>query len=204
MKKDYLLGILFFGSLWGLSEAALGGFLYGNHIRGASISLTVIAFMIMTFAKVYMPQKGSLIFVSATAMLYKFLNTPFFACHLLAVFLLGVAYEIAISVFKIKNRSLLGFLATYMGYALFAVIITYVVRYHYWAGAGSSKLIDYVGIKGTLASLGNAICVPLSFMAASTLNERAINPFTFRSRFATAGVSLITLVIWIGGAAKWF
>ena len=139
MKKDYILGVLFFASLWGLSEAALGGYLYANKFPHPSIPLTIIAFMIMTIAKIYLPQKSSSTAIGSVAMLYKFLNTPFFACHLLAIFLLGVSYDLALHLFRVKNRSLLGLFATYLGYALFAFTITYVFRYHYWIEGGILK-----------------------------------------------------------------
>ena len=204
MKKDYLLGILFFGSLWGVSEAVLGGFLYGAHIECASVPLTIIAFMILTIAKIYLHQRGSLVFIGSTAMLYKFLNTPFFACHLLAIFLLGLSYELVFSLFKIKSRAVLGLLATYLGYILFALTITYVFRYHYWTDGGLPRILRYIGISGTIAAFANLACVPLSFKLGQILKDSTINPFEFRSRLATGSISLITLTLWIFGISKWF
>jgi len=106
MKKDYLLGILFFSGLWGISEAGLGGYFYARHISFSSVPLTAIAFVIMTIAKMYLPQKYSATVLASVAMLYKFLNAPFFGCHLLAIFLLGVSYDLFFSVIKVKNKSL--------------------------------------------------------------------------------------------------
>ena len=130
MKKEHLFGVLFFGSLWGVSEALFGGFLYARHIAHASVPLTIIGFMILTIAREYLPQRGLLTLVGSVAMLYKFLNTPFFACHLLAIFLLGFSYDMVSSSSKIKNKALFGVLTTYLGYILFALMITYVFRYH--------------------------------------------------------------------------
>ena len=87
MKRGYLLGALFFGSLWGLSEATLGGLLYKDYslLFLAPVPLTVIGFIILTLAKIYFPQRWSATFIGSVAMLYKFLNMPFFACHILAL-----------------------------------------------------------------------------------------------------------------------
>jgi len=204
MRKDFLLGILFFGSLWGVLEASLGGYLYQNHIPYASIPLTIIAFIILTIAKVYFPKGYSATFIACVAMLYKFLNTPFFGCHLLAIFLLGLSYDLVSSLFKIKTKALIGLLATYLGYMLFAFTITYIFRYHYWIEEGLPRIVRYVGISGTLAALANFIAVPLSFNLGQSLKQRTINPFEFKSRLATGSISLITFTLWLLGVTRCF
>ncbi|MBL7131024.1 MAG: hypothetical protein ISS45_06460 [Candidatus Omnitrophica bacterium] len=204
MRKDYLLGILFFSALWGASESALGGFLYKAHVPNASVPLTIIAFIILTIAKIYLPQKGSATFISTIAMLYKFLNTPFFACHLLAIFLLGLSYDLVFHFSKIKNRAIFGLVTTYLGYILFALIITYVFRYHYWINEGLSRILRYVGMSGTLAAFANFFAVPLSFKFGQVLKKGMVNPFEFKSRLATSSVSLITLSLWFLAIVRWF
>jgi len=204
MRKDYLLGILFFGSLWGVSEASLGGFLYRNHIPLASVPMTIIAFMVLTVAKIYLPQRGTAVFIGSIAMLYKFLNTPFFACHLLAIFLLGLSYDLVLNLFKIKSKAIFGLVATYLGYILFALTITYVFRYHYWTAEGLPRILRYVGISGTLTACANSVLVPASFNFGQILKKRTVNPFEFKSRLATGSVSLITLIIWFLGIARCF
>ena len=204
MKRDYLLGILFFGSLWGASEAGLGGYLYRAHIPHASVPLTVIAFMILTVAKIYLPQKASATFIGSVAMLYKFLNAPFFACHLLAIFLLGLSYDLVLHLFKIRSKALFGLAASYLGYILFALTITYVFRYHYWTEGGFARILRYVGISGSLSAIANFVAVPLSNNFGRLLKQRTINPFEFKSRLATGSVSLITLTLWFLGIAGCF
>ena len=203
MKKGYWLGILFFSSLWGSSEVMLGDFLYRSNFPLASVPLTIIAFIILTIAKIYLPQRGSATFIASIAMLYKLLNAPFFACHLLAIFLLGVSYDLVFSSPKIKSKAILGLVATYFGYTLFAFIITYIFRYHYWIGEGFVKIVRYVGIGGTLAALANSVAVPISFNLGQRLKEGMINPFEFNSRLATGSVSLITITLWFLGLARW-
>lgn len=104
MNKSYLLGILFFSALWGVSESALGGAFYRANIFHASIPLTIIAFMILSIARAYLPQKGSATLIAFVAMFYKFMNAPFFACHLLAIFLLGVSYDLCFSFFNRRSN----------------------------------------------------------------------------------------------------
>ncbi len=204
MKKEHLFGILFFGSIWGASEVLFGGFLYGKHIAHSSVPLTIIAFMILTIARGYLPHRGSLTLVGSIAMLYKFLNTPFFACHLLGILLLGFSYDLVSSSSKVKNKALFGAITTYLGYILFALMITYVFRYHYWTEQGLPKILRYVGISGTLAAFGNSIAVPVSFYMGQLLKKRIANPFEFRSRFVTSSISLVTFGLWLLVLLRWF
>ena len=190
------LGILFFSSVWGFSEAVLGGVLYHFVIPRASVYLTIIGFSILTIARVYLPGRGTASIIAALAMLYKFLNSPFFACHLLGIFLLGVCYDLFFNVLKLKNQSISAVLATYAGYSLFALIITYVFRYHHWVEAGLAKVINHIAIGGTLAAIGCAVFVPLSFHLGVRLKAKFDMPFRLQSQLALGSVSLATTALW--------
>lgn len=197
MKKEHILGILFFGGLWGISEAVLGDALYSNNVPYASVPLTVISFIILTFARVYFPQKGTATLIAACAMFYKFLNEPFFACHILGIVLLGICYDIFFSVSGIKNRRVCAVLATYLGYALFAMMITYVFRYEYWVQAGFGKIVRHIGIGGSMAALGCAVFVPISFRFGEQLKAKFSAPFRLRLQLAFGSVSLVTAGLWV-------
>ncbi len=199
MKKGHLLGILFFSALWGFSEVLLGGALYRAHLPYASVPLTIIGFSILTVANIYLPGKGSLTIIGAIAMLYKFLNAPFFVCHLLAIFLLALSYDLIFNFLKLKNRSFSALLATYLGYALFAFTITYVFRYPYWAEEGLPRILRYIGISGTGAALANLILVPFSFRLGIITKDRLINPFELGSKLVTASAAAATISLWIVG-----
>ena len=203
MKKEYILGILFFSGLWGISEAVLGDALYRADVPYASVPLTVIGFVILTFARTYFPQKGTATLIAGCTMLYKFLNTPFFACHLLAIFLMGVCYDVAFGTFKIKNRSLCAVAATYLSYILFALMITYVFRYEHWVAAGFSKVLRHIGIGGSAAALGCAVFVPLSFRLGERLKAKFDMPFRLRLQLASGGVSAVTTGLWVFGIAAY-
>jgi len=197
MKKEYILGILFFSGLWGISEAVLGDALYRADVPYASVPLTVIGFVILTFARTYFPQKPTATLIAACAMLYKFLNAPFFACHLLGILLTGVCYDVAFGTFKIKNRSLCAVAATYLSYILFALMITYVFQYEHWVEAGFSKVLRHIGIGGSTAALGCAVFVPLSFRLGERLKAKFDMPFRLRLQLASGGVSVVTTVLWV-------
>jgi len=199
MKKEHILGILFFSGLWGISEAVLGDALYRADVPYASVPLTVIGFVVMSFATVYFPQKGTATVIAACAMLYKFLNAPFFACHLLGILLTGVCYDLFFSVFAVRNRSLSAAAATYLSYASFALMITYAFRYNYWVQAGLAGVLRHIGISGSIAALGCAVLVPLSFRLAEQLKAHFATPFRLRLQLAPGSVSAVTIGLWVFG-----
>jgi hypothetical protein len=203
-KRDYIFGVLFFSGLWGASEAILGDLLYRTDFPFASVPLTIIAFIVLTIAKGYLPQTGSAIFIGSVAMLYKFLNAPFFSCHLAAIFLLGLAYDLVFSFSRIKSKMLLGLLTTYLGYIFFAFAAGFIFRFNYWLDETLSKIISYIGVSGTLAALINSIAVPIAFRFSQYLKTKSLTPFKFKSKIIAGSLSLITFALWFIGIARWF
>jgi len=204
MKKELILGILFFSGLWGISEAVLGGVLYEAEIEHSSAILTVIGLVILTFANVYFPQKGTATAIAGLAMLYKFLNAPFFACHLLGIFLTGFCYDLALNMMKIRNRAVSAVVAVYASYSLFAFMITYLIRYEHWVQGGFSKLLNHIGIGGTIAALLCVILVPLSCRFAERLKLSLPMPFVFRRQLLPSSVSFATAGLWVFALAASF
>jgi len=172
MKKQHILAILFLSGVWGLSEALFGGWMYGAGMQLApAVILTVAAMGIMAIAKVYVPIAGSAIAVAALAMLYKFLNQPFFACHLLAILLLGISFEVVYALTRGRYKPLIGLAATYTGFAVFAAMMILVFRYSWWTNPGWSKALNYVGVTGSIAAALSAVAVPLADLFARRLQE---------------------------------
>jgi len=204
MKKEYILGILFFSGLWGACEAVLGDALYRVDVPYASVPLTVIGFIILTFACVNLPQKGTATLIAACAMLYKFLNEPFFACHLLAILLMGVCYDLLFNVLKIKKGFFSSALVPYLSYASFALLITYCFRYGSWPQAGFSKVLMHIGISGSLAALGCVVLLPLSFRLAQRCRANFVALFRIQLRLVTGGVWVLTIGLWIFGIMMYF
>ena len=159
--------VLFFGSLWGISEVAGGVLLYGNFITHSSIILAAFAFFILAIARGIINKPGSSVMIGTIAMLFKLINAGPFICHLLGIFMLGAAFDIFASFLmkkerKISWRSILtGSISAYSGYALFALTITYIVQYKYWIAVGLPKVLNHIFVSGSIAALLAAVVVPL-------------------------------------------
>jgi hypothetical protein len=197
MKKEYILGILFFSGIWGASEAFLGEALYDAGIPFSSVPLTIIGFCVLAFARVSFNQRGTATLIAALAMLYKFLNTPFFACHLLGILIVGMSFDLFFNVFKIRNRSISAAAAIYLNYTLFALMITYIFRYKYWVEGGFPKVLSHIGISGTMAAIGCAIFVPIAFYLGQRIKAYSARPFNLEYKLAPGGILTITLGLWI-------
>jgi hypothetical protein len=213
MRKQTLLLILFFGSLWGAVEAILGGVLYRAEVPRAAVPLGILALLILSVSRVYCPAPGCSTLIAACAMLLKFTNTPFFACHLLGILLLGAAHDLVLlaggkpgltALGRTAKNALIGAATSYLGFALFAVSITYVFRYQYWAEAGLPRVLDHVFVAGSLTAAGGAIAAPLGAWIGELLKARQFAPFELRSWLTTGSVSVLTMVLWIVAATVSF
>ena len=202
-KGTLILAVLFFSSLWGISEATLGDVLYRANAAYASVPLCAIGFVVLTFAWVCFPRAGIGTLVAGCAMLYKFLNAPFFACHLLGIVAMGVCYDLFFGVLRVKRRWLGAVGATYLSYIFFALMITYVFRYEHWVEGGLVKVLHHIGISGSLAALGSGFLVPLSFRAGERLKSSAITSLEFGRRWTSRAVSVITLGLWVFGVTAY-
>ena len=202
-KLQIVLVFLFFGSLWGLVEASFGEWLYARNISHASIYLTALAFLILASSKVFLSYKWSGTVLGLIAMLFKLVNVPLFACHLLAIALLGsgfdLAYGLAYKYLPGKVRlPVAGLFGTYLGQALFAVVITYIVRYEYWMIGefpNHAKVIDYIFISGSVSAVFGMIAVPLGQYLGKSVQGLTFAKLT--PRFSNAAVMTGILCIWV-------
>lgn len=136
-------------------------------------------------------------------MLYKFLNEPFFACHLAGIFLTGLCYDLIFNVLKAKNKAIAAAGTVYASYVLFALLMTYIIRYEYWAQAGAGKALNHVLVSGSMAALACALLAPLSYRAAGWLKKGYPMPFAPSWRLVPSGVSLAAVGLWVFGMAAY-
>ncbi|OGD20929.1 MAG: hypothetical protein A2W03_07395 [Candidatus Aminicenantes bacterium RBG_16_63_16] len=196
--------LLLFGSLWGVVEVVVGGFLYARDIPFASVWLTAWAFLMLGAARGVLNEPGSSSAVGAVASLYKLAFAAPYFCHLLGIFFLGMAFDI-FATLLLKNkrvqawkRGLVGVLSAYTGYALFALVITYVARYRPWVAGGWPKVLNHIFVGGGYAALACLAIVPGGYW----IGEKGWAALARHPRWALAGALAVTIVVWtLGGLA---
>ena len=196
-----LIWVLLFGSIWGISEAVGGDALYTANIPLASVWLSTWALFLLAFARAQNNTPGTSSAIGGIATLFRLVNTGPFICHLLAIFLLGVAFDIAATLLlKHKKKiflrgGLTGILSAYGGYAIFALIITYVIQYKFWVAGGWPKVTEHIFVNGSLTALVSAFLVPLGFW----LSQKEMTSKAFHSRWATSSALALIFFLWIVG-----
>ncbi len=173
MKRETILTLILFGSIWGLSESVLGNALYAGGVPYASVYLSVIAVAVLALARVFVPRGGSSSLMALVAVAYKsmamytaFLGSAFFVCHLLAILVLGGVFDATFTLLERRgwcrtvHRAVAGFALAYVGFAAFGLLITYAFGHPYWIGEGLGKIANYVATRGTITACVSAFLVP--------------------------------------------
>lgn len=193
--------LLLFGSLWGISEVAAGGVLYANDIPHSSIFLTAWALFILAVARGVVNRPGSSTVLGAVAMLFKLVNASPFICHLLGILTLGIAFDIAASLLMTEKKksavrqAVTGIVSAYGGYALFAFLITYIIRYDIWVAGGLPKITNHILVGGSIAALIGVFMVPVGYLVGTSSHVWAER----RPRWVYAATLAGAVVLWILG-----
>jgi hypothetical protein len=193
--------LLALGSLWGMSEVWGGEFLYSNGVSHPSFWLSAFAVFLVAVSRGMVNAPGSSTAMGAVASAFKLVNASPFFCHLLAIFLLGAAFDIAATLLLRKEDrkpirgALAGILGAYGGYASFALLITYVVRYDPWVSGGLPKVIHHVFVAGSLAALAGAVLFPIGWRIGADAGKVTVR----KPGWSAAGAVAAVLVLWTLG-----
>jgi len=196
-----LIWLLFFGALWGLNEVLGGGTYLSEHKLLASLWLPAFALFVLAAARAVLPFPGTGTALGAVAALFKLINAGPFYCHLLGIFCLGLAFDLVSGLVLEKGKAsilragLAGLLTVYLGRGLFAVLVTYVFRYGFWADQGISRVLDHTFVMGSLAALAGACLGVAGFEAGKRVKDFA----SLRPRWAYAGALAASLILWVAG-----
>lgn len=207
MKKKVLLTILIFGSLWGCVEVFVGGALH-DLIPRSSVVPTVLGIGLLASARYLVRTPGSSTAIAAIACLFRLINAGHYYCHLWAIVLIGVCFDVTLAILgsrweKAKWQSLAGIGTAYASSIVFSLTMTYVMPYvpsmehcaHWWVIVGLPKVLDYIVVNGSLVALGALFLVPLGYRVGQSITAFS----NTRPRPALIGALVLTVLFWIAG-----
>ncbi|MCJ7681015.1 MAG: hypothetical protein MUP70_09845 [Candidatus Aminicenantes bacterium] len=205
-----LIGLLFFGSAWGMIEVFLGGFLYEQDIPRSSVILAAAALFILSAARIWIPKRGSSTLIGVVAALYKLINAAPFICHLFGIFALGFVFDAAASLLlKEKDRIrigaiLLGPVSVLVSNLSFAVFMTFLVRYRFWVEGGWDKVFNHTFISGGMTALLSLLVVPGTLLWARRAKSGSLPQWKFGFEAAVVAVLLFWVIGWVNHAGFLF
>ncbi len=199
MKRPWqLVWLLFFASLWGLSEVLAGEGFYALNVPYASVFLTVWALFILSLGRGFLNKPGSSTLIGCVAALYRMVNAAPFFCHIWGIVFISMAFDLASSLLMKEGRrfflrsSLAGVTSAYLGNALFALVMTWILRNEYWTATGLSKVLGHVFISGSLVAAAASGVVPLGYW----LGRKVDGLRSLRARWVYSTLTLLVLGLW--------
>ena len=193
---------MLFGSLWGINELLTGEFLSARNVDNASLILSAAAIFILAASRGMINKPGSSTLVGFIAAVFKLVHVAPFYCHLAAIFILGVMFDLITSIFLRKNadrsvkQAFTGSASAFSNNALFGFLMTYAFRYKYWISDGNKKMVDHIFIDGSLLAFLALFLTPLGFKIGLALKKISSR----QPVLSLAGSSASAVLIWILGS----
>jgi hypothetical protein len=209
-----IIGILVFGSVWGLVEATLGGALHLIHFTYKGAITGGIGMSIMA-AFIVMYRRPKLAFcIAVIAALFKPLSAviygqPIFAPFVYnpasAILLEGLAFSFVVSLlFKgfessIKTRIGAGVAAGYLSMILYAILASSLGMGN-WAFMGVIERVTAALTNGTILAIVGTCLLLLGHLVSTKLRHNFWQLMTVKPRAFYASTIAITAFCWIGAA----
>jgi hypothetical protein len=204
-KKKLILGIIFFGSLWGLLEALGISIMRGAEFPFRSSVLALLGVVVLMAARVVMPRAGSTAIVGIIAAGFKFLSLPnIFFCQIAAVIGQALIFDIAFTIAekrKLFDRKLApaftAIIACYVSYLLFAFSQAYLFSNPYWLQRGIEGILKWVAIDGGIAAGLGFPCIYGGLFLGQFFIKLFEKWYTVRRPLFYAGLLTVSIACWI-------
>jgi hypothetical protein len=197
-KRSLLIWVLFFGSLWGISEVVVGKHLFDADVPYASAYISGWAFFILAIARGVMDKPGTSAAIGGIAAVFRLVNASY-VCHIFGIFLLGVAFDLAFSLLVKKKKKipirtgLAGVIGAYSGHLIFALFAAHIIRNPFWVTGGLPKISEHVFISGSFVALASILLVPLGHWIGYKRIPFAVQ----QSRWVYNGALVFTVIFWV-------
>jgi len=209
-----VIGIVVFGSVWGLVEATLGGALHLIHFayKGAitgGIAMAIMAAFVVTYRRpklVFWLGVVAALFKPLSAVIYgQPVFAPFVVNPASAILLEALAFTLVVSLlFKgfessIKMRIAAGISAGYLSAILYAILAS-AVGMGNWASWGLTERVTAALTDGTGLAIVGTCLLFLGHLVGTKLRPNFWQLSTVKPRAFYASTIAITAFCWIGAA----
>jgi len=211
-QKQILIGILLFGSIWGMLEATLGVFLHMIHFmpKGA-VMFSLGAFLMSTALRTYQPKNRMrfLLGIGAIASLLKGFDIfivgpgPMVFRPMVSILIEVMAFGAVLTATHRIRASTIKQLSTgagfaYLSYLGFGLVFKYLgIGSKFWLSMSLADMMNFILADGTQAALLSAVTVMAGYKAGdiiAIIQRRAIHLGMFYELAA-----LLTWVCWLIG-----
>ncbi len=210
-----VLGILVFGSVWGLVEATLGGALHLVHFayKGAitgGVGMAIMAAFVATYRRpklVFWLGVIAALFKPLSALIYgQPVFAPFVVNPASAIILEALGFTLVVSLlFKgfegnVKSRIGAGVAAGYLSIILYAVAAS-ALGLGKWASWGLAERLTSVAIDGTALAVAGTGLLLLGYLASMKFRPSFWQFMTVRPKAFYASTIAITALCSVGAVA---
>jgi hypothetical protein len=209
-----VIGILVFGSVWGLVEAVLGGALHLVHFpyKGAipgAIGMAIMATFVVTYRRprlVFWIAVIAALFKPLSALIY---GQPIFGPSVVnpasAILLEALAFTLVVSLlFKgfessIKARIGAGISAGYLSIILYAILAS-AVGMGKWASLGLTDKLTMALTDGTALAIAGTALLLLGYLVGMQLRPKFWQLSSTKASLFYASTTATIVCCWIGAA----
>jgi hypothetical protein len=140
-----LVTLAVFGALWGLDEISLGSVLHALNIPLTGLLLSTVGVMIASIGRLFVPRRGSTIFIGVIAMILKLFSIGnIIIGPMIGILTEAIIAELILDAFP--KPSLAAFISACAGAALWVIIQPFVTGLLLW---GQSLLIVWLDMLDT-------------------------------------------------------
>jgi hypothetical protein len=209
-----LIGILVFGSIWGLLEATLGGVMHLINFPNTGAIMGGVGMIIMATALAYYRKPAMLTGIGVVAASFKLLNVwllliPVNVPHIInpiaAIILEAMAFSL-VAIFLVKGMEKSNYtsvwaavLAGILSASAFALVAVYITHIPVNTRSGLDSVREFVTVNGLVQAVFAGVLAPAGYIFGRKL--AAITPLVLKRRsiYFTASASTV-LLCWGFGA----
>jgi len=207
-----LVGILLFGSIWGLLEATLGGFLHLVIFPNKGAIMSGIGIAIMASALAIYKKPGVLPGIGIVSASFKLLDVWLFSLPINSVHIINPAMAIifeslafslvAVFIVKRMESSILTGVAAGIVCGLISVIAyvyfaIYVTNSPLFERIGVSSIAEFIAGQGIVQAAFWGILLPVGYLAGDKLRKKPFSTLFRRVRLYYVTSASIITVCWV-------